>query len=41
MTFTESLGIADATNREMWETIYRAPFDGSIATAERRMPAVA
>ena len=32
MTFTESLGIADATNREMWETIYRAPFDGSIVT---------
>lgn len=32
MTLTESLDIADAMNREMWETIYRAPFDGSIVT---------
>ena len=32
MTLAESLDAADATNREMWETIYSAPFDGSIVT---------
>jgi hypothetical protein len=32
MTLAESLDLADATNREMWETIYSAPFDGSIVT---------
>jgi len=32
MTLTESLDLADAMNREMWETIYSAPFDGSIVT---------
>lgn len=32
MTWAESLDLADATNREMWETIYSAPSDGAIVT---------
>ena len=37
MTLTESLDFADAMNREMWETIYSAPFDHSIRSSRTRL----